>query len=87
MDSKDVMHIVATLTRAIGSDKMTDELDAIGWRSIAGHPVEYFQGYLAEWKDNAEFEDKVDMIKGDINRIANLYGLKLNGDEFVSIAT
>lgn len=85
MDHKDVLHIIATLSQKIGAGCLLDELDNIGWRGIESHPVEYFQGYISEWKDNDDREDRLGLIVTDIENIAANYGFELAGDEFVDI--
>lgn len=86
MDQKDIQHIVASLSRIIGEQVMLDELDAIGWRGIESHPVEFFRGYLAEFEDDSdEKKDMINLVRDDINNIANLYGFTLREDEFEDI--
>lgn len=86
MDQKDIQHIVASLSRIIGEKNLLNELDAIGWRGIENHPVEFFRGYLAEFEnDSDEKKDKIDLIRNDIRNIANLYGFDLREDEFEDI--
>lgn len=86
MDKKDTLHIIATLTRLIGEEKMLEELNAIGWRGIESHPVEFFQGYISEL--DGEFEqERIELITSDLHHIGRQYGYKLEGDEFVSIAS
>lgn len=84
MDTKDILHIVASLSRIIGEKNLLNELDAIGWRGIESHPVEFFQGYLSEFTEES-VGGRIKMIRDDINRVANLYGFDLNDDEFTDI--
>lgn len=84
MDSKDILHIVASLTRMIGEKNMIEGLDNVGWRGIESHPVEFFQGYLGEF-DDSSIDGAINMIRDDINRIGNWHGFDLNDDEFVDI--
>lgn len=85
MDSKDVLHVVATLSRTIGEDNMVQELDEIGWRGIKSHPVEFFKSYLIEFDHEDDLEDKIELILADMSNIGVHFGLELNGDEFVDI--
>lgn len=86
MDQKDIQHIVASLSRMIGEKNLLNELDAIGWRGIESHPVEFFRGYLAEFEDDSdEKQDRINLIRDDISNIANLYGFNLREDEFEDI--
>ena len=83
MDHKDALHIIATLSNIIGEQNFIAELDAIGWRGIASHPVEFFRGYFEGVVDTDDYEDRVQLVISDMSNIGLQYGLELNGDDFV----
>lgn len=88
MDSKAVLHIVATLTRMIGEKNMVEDMDNIGWRGIESHPVEFFRGYLAEFDDDSiDGKLKIDLVVADMKNIARNYHLDIDGDDIIDLVS
>lgn len=84
IDTKAVLHIIATLTRMIGEDNMVQEMDAIGWRGVKSHPLAFFRSYLEEFEDD-DRQDRAELILADMKNIANNYALDIDGDEIIDM--
>lgn len=80
----DVVKFVSNVVKAVGFDKVVEEMDTIGWRVTSGKsfdPVELIKDYLASHNDNEVNPDEaLDIVYTDFTNIAHSYAFEVNDD-------